>query len=76
MRDDLGTYLKSLRLSMIELINKDYEDFVNLSKDLIGLDNGINHIHVPLQRLREEVLVILMKFNICLLKIKFEHFLF
>ena len=42
---------------MIELINKDYEDFVNLSKDLIGLDNGINHIQVPLQQLREEVLV-------------------
>lgn len=57
MRDDLGTYLKTLRLSMIELINKDYEDFVNLSKDLIGLDNGINHIQVPLQQLREEVLV-------------------
>ncbi|KAK6641803.1 hypothetical protein RUM44_013520 [Polyplax serrata] len=56
MRDDLGTHLKSLRLSMIELINKDYEDFVNLSKDLVGLDNGIRKIQTPLQDIKNEVL--------------------
>lgn len=57
MRDDLGTHLKTLRLSMIELINKDYEDFVNLSKDLVGLDNGITKIQIPLEQIKSEVLV-------------------
>ncbi|XP_067013705.2 conserved oligomeric Golgi complex subunit 2 [Anabrus simplex] len=56
MRDDLGVYLKVLRSAMIELINKDYQDFVNLSSNLIGLDKGIHGIQVPLGQLREEVL--------------------
>ena len=41
LRDDLGVYLKVLRSSMIELINQDYADFVNLSTNLVGLDQGI-----------------------------------
>ncbi|XP_063976879.1 conserved oligomeric Golgi complex subunit 2 [Diachasmimorpha longicaudata] len=58
MRDDLGVYLKILRSAMIELINKDYADFVNLSKDLIGLDKAIDHLESPLGQIREEVLQI------------------
>lgn len=57
MRDDLGIYLKVLRSAMIELINKDYADFVNLSANLIGLDKEINNIQSPLGQLREQVLV-------------------
>lgn len=56
LRDDLGVYLKVLRSAMIELINKDYADFVNLSSNLIGLDKAINGIQVPLGQLKEEVL--------------------
>nr|CAD7404247.1 unnamed protein product [Timema cristinae] len=56
LRDDLGVYLKVLRSAMIELINKDYADFVNLSSNLIGLDKAINGIQLPLGQLREEVL--------------------
>ncbi|XP_034252790.1 conserved oligomeric Golgi complex subunit 2 [Thrips palmi] len=55
MRDDLGVYLKVLRSAMIELINKDYADFVNLSSNLIGLDKAITKIQVPLGQLKEEV---------------------
>lgn len=58
MRDDLGLYLKVLRSAMIDLINKDYADFVNLSSNLIGLDKAINDIQLPLGQLREELLVI------------------
>lgn len=36
LRDDLSVYLKILRSSMIELINKDYADFVNLSSNLVS----------------------------------------
>lgn len=56
MRDDLGLYLKMLRSAMIDLINRDYTDFVNLSSNLIGLDKAINDLQVPLGQLREEVM--------------------
>ncbi|XP_051158118.1 conserved oligomeric Golgi complex subunit 2 [Leptopilina boulardi] len=56
MRDDLGIYLKILRSAMIELINKDYADFVNLSSNLIGLDKAIENLESPLGQLREEVM--------------------
>lgn len=36
LRDDLGVYQKVLRSAMIELINKDYADFVNLSTNLVS----------------------------------------
>ncbi|XP_063628126.1 conserved oligomeric Golgi complex subunit 2 [Cydia splendana] len=56
MRDDLGAYLKVLRLAMIELINKDYANFVNLSATLIGFDKAITKIQTPLTQLNGEVL--------------------
>ncbi|XP_041969831.1 conserved oligomeric Golgi complex subunit 2 [Aricia agestis] len=56
MRDDLGVYLKVLRLAMIELINKDYANFVNLCATLIGFDKAILKIQAPLSQLNEEVL--------------------
>ncbi|XP_055640039.1 conserved oligomeric Golgi complex subunit 2 [Toxorhynchites rutilus septentrionalis] len=56
IRDDLGIYLKVLRSAMIELINQDYADFVDLSANLIGLDQQISGIGAPLEKLREEVL--------------------
>ncbi|CAK9815058.1 Conserved oligomeric Golgi complex subunit 2 [Anthophora plagiata] len=56
MRDDLGIYLKLLRSAMIDLINRDYTDFVNLSSNLIGLDKAINNLQTPLGQLKEEVM--------------------
>lgn len=55
LRDDLGVHLKFLRSSMIELINKDYADFVNLSANLVGLDKFIRNISQPLEQLKNEV---------------------
>lgn len=71
MRDDLGIYLKLLRSAMIDLINRDYTDFVNLSSNLIGLDKAINDLQAPLGQLREEVMVkwkIMFEKNIRLFK--------
>nr|XP_033189717.1 conserved oligomeric Golgi complex subunit 2 isoform X1 [Bombus vancouverensis nearcticus]XP_033189718.1 conserved oligomeric Golgi complex subunit 2 isoform X1 [Bombus vancouverensis nearcticus]XP_033189719.1 conserved oligomeric Golgi complex subunit 2 isoform X1 [Bombus vancouverensis nearcticus] len=56
MRDDLGIYLKLLRSAMIDLINRDYTDFVNLSSNMIGLDKAISDLQTPLGQLREEVM--------------------
>ena len=55
LRDDLGVYLKVLRSSMIELINQDYADFVNLSTNLVGLDQGIIKIQAPLVEFQSEL---------------------
>ena len=35
LRNDLHVYLKILQSAMVELINKDYADFVNLSTNLV-----------------------------------------
>jgi len=37
LRSDLDVYLKILKSAMIELINKDYADFVNLSSNLVSM---------------------------------------
>uniref|UniRef100_A0A0B7BG98 Conserved oligomeric Golgi complex subunit 2 n=1 Tax=Arion vulgaris TaxID=1028688 RepID=A0A0B7BG98_9EUPU len=56
LRDDLDLYLKVVRSAMIELINKDYADFVNLSTNLVGMDKAIVNLTTPLGQLKEEVL--------------------
>ncbi|XP_058450646.1 conserved oligomeric Golgi complex subunit 2 [Malaya genurostris] len=58
IRDDLGLYLKVLRSAMIELINQDYADFVDLSANLIGLDQEIGGIGSPLVKLKQEMLTV------------------
>lgn len=63
LRDDLSVYLKILKSAMIELINKDYADFVNLSTNLVGMDKAINNLTVPLGQLREEVLSVRTAMN-------------
>lgn len=56
LRDDLELYYKLLKTAMVELINKDYADFVNLSTNLVGMDKALNQLTVPLGQLKEEVL--------------------
>ena len=65
LRDHLGVYLKILRSAMIELINRDYADFVNLSTNLTGLDRLIEALKTPLGQLREEVLVCMGDACVC-----------
>ena len=57
LRDDLALYLKILQSAMIELINKDYADFVNLSTNLVGMDKAINNLMTPLDQLKSEIQV-------------------
>ncbi|GCC31744.1 hypothetical protein chiPu_0010205 [Chiloscyllium punctatum] len=56
LRDDLELYYKLLKTAMVELINKDYADFVNLSTNLVGMDRALKQLTVPLGQLREEVM--------------------
>jgi hypothetical protein len=45
LKDDLNVFLKVLELSMSELINKDYPDFVNLSTNLVSFTQNISHLY-------------------------------
>ncbi|XP_069464099.1 conserved oligomeric Golgi complex subunit 2 [Ambystoma mexicanum] len=56
LRDDLELYYRLLKTAMVELINKDYADFVNLSTNLVGMDKALSQLSVPLGQLREEVM--------------------
>ncbi|XP_053315724.1 conserved oligomeric Golgi complex subunit 2 [Spea bombifrons] len=56
LRDDLELYYRLLKTAMVELINKDYADFVNLSTNLVGMDKALSQLSVPLGQLWEEVL--------------------
>jgi len=40
LRDDLDAYYRTLKSAMVELINKDYADFVNLSSNLVAGEGG------------------------------------
>ncbi|PIK60157.1 putative conserved oligomeric Golgi complex subunit 2 [Apostichopus japonicus] len=56
LREDLHMYFRTLKNAMVELINKDYADFVNLSSNLVGMDKAITNLSVPLGQLKEEIL--------------------
>jgi hypothetical protein len=55
LKDDLNVFLKVLELSMSELINKDYPDFVNLSTNLVDLDKAIQDLKIPLETIKKDV---------------------
>ena len=45
---DLKSYHKKIKTSLIEVINSDYEDFVQLSKTLITMESNISKVGQPL----------------------------
>jgi conserved oligomeric Golgi complex subunit 2 len=55
LQTDLAIYLKILKTSMIDLINKDYADFVNLSTNLVGLEKAINDFEQPLSSFKKDI---------------------
>uniref|UniRef100_A0A8C6U0G1 Conserved oligomeric Golgi complex subunit 2 n=1 Tax=Neogobius melanostomus TaxID=47308 RepID=A0A8C6U0G1_9GOBI len=49
MREDLELYYKLLKTAMVELINKDYADFVNLSTNLVSCQHILsNHLYLEM----------------------------
>ncbi|XP_057315656.1 conserved oligomeric Golgi complex subunit 2-like isoform X3 [Hydractinia symbiolongicarpus] len=56
LREDLEAHYKNIQLALIELINRDYADFVSLSSNLIGTEKSIDHINTPLGQLKEKIL--------------------
>eukprot|EP01117_Protostelium_nocturnum_P016788 TRINITY_DN6713_c0_g2_i1.p1 TRINITY_DN6713_c0_g2~~TRINITY_DN6713_c0_g2_i1.p1 ORF type:complete len:764 (+),score=261.09 TRINITY_DN6713_c0_g2_i1:76-2367(+) len=52
---DLDEYSKGLSLELIELINRDYLDFVDLSSNLVGLEFAIENLRKPLLLMVEDI---------------------
>jgi len=56
--NDLKEYSHSLDNELLELINKDYADFVNLSSNLVGIDKVLNELRKPLHNMKDEIVSI------------------
>ena len=55
LREDLSIYLRNLRLSLVDLINCDYEEFIHLTSNYIDLNNNINSLTYSLSKLKSDV---------------------
>ncbi|KAI3919573.1 hypothetical protein MKX01_018396 [Papaver californicum] len=57
LRSELQSHLSSLKSELIELINRDYTDFVNLSTKLVDIESSISRMRAPLNDLRDKILL-------------------
>ncbi|CAL1389088.1 unnamed protein product [Linum trigynum] len=55
LRSELQSHLASLNHELIDLINRDYADFVNLSTKLVDVDAAVVRMRAPLLELREKI---------------------
>ncbi|KAL5543938.1 hypothetical protein UlMin_007722 [Ulmus minor] len=55
LRSELQSHLSSLNHELIDLINRDYADFVNLSTKLVDVDAAVVRMRAPLVELREKI---------------------
>lgn len=55
LRSQLQSHLSSLKHELVDLINRDYNDFVNLSTKLVDVDSAVARMRAPLSDLREKI---------------------
>eukprot|EP00899_Mesostigma_viride_P006947 jgi/Mesvir1/16253/Mv08501-RA.2 len=55
LRSELNSHLLSLKNELVELINRDYADFVNLSTKLVDVDGAVLRMRAPLTELRSKM---------------------
>ncbi|KAI8580015.1 hypothetical protein K450DRAFT_238952 [Umbelopsis ramanniana AG] len=55
LKTELNGHLRQLKSQLVELINRDYADFVNLSTNLKGLDKVMANLQLPIQDMRSDV---------------------
>lgn len=58
LRTELKSHLAALKSELVELINRDYTDFVNLSTKLVDVDGAVLRMRMPLSDLRVKLLAI------------------
>ncbi|KAJ3052073.1 Conserved oligomeric Golgi complex subunit 2, partial [Rhizophlyctis rosea] len=52
---ELGHALREVKNELVELINRDYQDFISLSAGLTGVEDSITNLQDPLTKLRTDV---------------------
>lgn len=57
LKSELNGHLKLLKTELVELINRDYQDFINLSTNLKGVDKEIEKLKLPLIQMETQVQV-------------------
>ncbi|KAM7272348.1 hypothetical protein ACFE04_027011 [Oxalis oulophora] len=55
LRSQLHSHLTSLNHELIDLINRDYTDFVNLTTKLVDVDAAVLRMRAPLLELRDKI---------------------
>ncbi|TPX32873.1 hypothetical protein SmJEL517_g04076 [Synchytrium microbalum] len=55
LKTELNTSVKDLKHELVELINRDYADFISLSSNLTGVDAIIKDIGRPLEAMQNQV---------------------
>ncbi|CAI9108741.1 OLC1v1008418C2 [Oldenlandia corymbosa var. corymbosa] len=56
LRSELQSHLSSLQKELVDLINRDYSDFVSLSTKLIDIDACVVRMRAPLLDIKEKIL--------------------
>ncbi|CAF2131227.1 BnaA03g46980D [Brassica napus] len=55
LRSELRSHLASLNRELVDLINRDYADFVSLSTKLVDIDEAVVRMRAPLLGIREKI---------------------
>ncbi|CAO2818154.1 unnamed protein product [Amaranthus hypochondriacus] len=55
LRSQLQSHLSSLKHQLVDLINRDYNDFVNLTTNLVDVDSSVARMRAPLSDLRDKI---------------------
>ena len=55
LRSQLQSHLSSLKHQLVDLINRDYNDFVNLTTHLVDVDSSVARMRAPLSDLRDKI---------------------
>ncbi|KAL6497180.1 Conserved oligomeric Golgi complex subunit 2 [Orobanche gracilis] len=56
LRSELRSHLDALKHELVELINRDYADFVSLSTKLVDVDAAVVRMRAPLFEIKEKIL--------------------
>ena len=67
LRAQLRDHLGGLKNELVELINRDYTDFVNLSTKLVDVDGAVLRMRMPLNELRVKLVAVRDNVNSTLL---------
>jgi hypothetical protein len=67
LRTELRGHLGGLKNELVELINRDYTDFVNLSTKLVDVDGSVLRMRMPLNELRAKLVLVRDNVNSTLL---------